>query len=527
VEDIRRIARVASEHGLNGIALDGGLDRMDLQPPEYLQRLEQVNRIAKQYSMDIVPVVFSAGYGTSVIAHNRNLAEGLPVREALFVAAGQQARLVPDPPVSLANGGFEEHEGDRLKGYRKQTAPGRTSFVDTSVFHSGAASLRFDNTGQEPVAVMQVVPVHPRRSYRLTFWVQTRDFAPVKAFWVQILAPDGRALGPSDPRISSPSSDWRMASLGFNSGMAESVKIVLRVSGAPSGRIWIDDMQVNEVGLVNVLRRPGTPVTVRDEKSGAGYEEGKDYAPILDPNLNFRFDHDGQPIRILPDSRIRDGQRLRVSYYHGMAIDKGQVTVCMSEPELYAIWERQARQIRERLAPRYWFLDMDEIRAGGTCEACRGRNLSLARILGECITRQRGMIKAIDPRAEVAIWSDMLDPNHNARRDYYLAEGDYSGSWNYIPNDLRIVCWLHGKRTASLAHFSRHGFPTIAGAYYDAETLEDSEGWLKALDKTPGAVGIMYTTWQDKYGLMAQFGDLVSKRTRGTSVAPTITGEGK
>jgi hypothetical protein len=35
----------------------------------------------------------------------------------------------------------------------------------------------------------------------------------------------------------------------------------------------------------------------------------------------------------MPGSRIGNGKRLRVSYYRGMSINDGQVTICMSEPE--------------------------------------------------------------------------------------------------------------------------------------------------------------------------------------------------
>jgi hypothetical protein len=31
------------------------------------------------------------------------------------------------------------------------------------------------------------------------------------------------------------------------------------------------------------------------------------------------------------------------------------------------------------------------------------------------------------------------------------------------------------------------------------------------LDKTPDAIGIMYTTWQDKYDLLAAFGDMLDR----------------
>src|SRR5690606_10535153 len=103
------------------------------------------------------------------------------------------------------------------------------------------------------------------------------------------------------------------------------------------GKFWLDDLRIEEVGLVNLLRRPGTPIEVRDESSAVVYEEGRDYAPLADPKLTFRFDHDGPPLETLPGSRIKDGQSLRVDYYHGMSVHDGQVTICMSEPAVYDV----------------------------------------------------------------------------------------------------------------------------------------------------------------------------------------------
>jgi hypothetical protein len=195
----------------------------------------------------------------------------------------------------------------------------------------------------------------------------------------------------------------------------------------------------------------------------------------------------------LPGSRIGAGQALRVSYYHGMAINDGQVTICMSEPKVYDIWRRQAELIQKHLAPERWLLSMDEIRSGGSCEACKARKMTMAQVLGDCLTRQFEMIRSVNPKAEVYVWSDMLDPNHNAHDNYYLVDGDFSGSWKHVPKELRIVCWYYEKRQESLSHFSGLGFKTLAGAYYDADTLENPKGWLEALGRTSGAVGIMYT----------------------------------
>ncbi|MBM4038276.1 MAG: hypothetical protein FJ290_07170 [Planctomycetes bacterium] len=514
VAEIRDIVRTAAEHGLNGMVLATGWDRLDLQPQHFFGRVEQVKALCQQHKVEIIPILFSAGYGGSVLAHDKNLAAGIPVRDALFVVKGAEARHVPDPPVEVANGGFEEFKGHQLKGYRFHDKPGEVSFADTAVFHSGKASLRFEGFGGDRhghARVMQEVAVKPHRCYRVSVWVKTEGLEPTRAFRVQVLTEKGRALAPFEPQAPA-TSDWREVVLGFNSLEYDKVRLYIGAWGGRGGKFWVDDLKVEEVGLANVLRRPGTPVAVRGEASGTIYEEGKDFAPMADPKLNFRFDHDGPPIKLLPGTRIAEGERLRVSYYHGVAINRGQVSVCMGEPKLYEIWKEQVRLVQKHLGPNRWLLSMDEVRAGGSCEACKSRKMTMGEILGNCITRQFQMIREASPKAEVLCWSDMLDPNHNAHGDYYLVEGDFAGSWQHVPKDLIIVCWYYDKREPSLAHFSKLGFKTLAGAYYDADTLGNPKGWLEALDKTPGALGIMYTTWQNKYQLLAPFGELVSKR---------------
>lgn len=168
--------------------------------------------------------------------------------------------------------------------------------------------------------------------------------------------------------------------------------------------------------------------------------------------------------------------------------------------------------MHKHLAPEKYLLSMDEIRAGGACRACKKRKMTMAQILGDCITRQVEIIRDVNPEAELLIWSDMLDPSHNAHDNYYLVDGDFTNSWNYIPKDLVIVCWYYRKRNESLKFFSSLGFRTLAGAYYDGDTLDNPRGWLETLDQTPRACGIMYTTWRNKYGLLAPFGDLVTNR---------------
>ena len=56
---------------------------------------------------------------------------------------------------------------------------------------------------------------------------------------------------------------------------------------AKAGKFWLDDWSLEEVGPLNVLHRPGTPVTVRDSAGRTTYTEGKDYAALVDPDFNF------------------------------------------------------------------------------------------------------------------------------------------------------------------------------------------------------------------------------------------------
>ena len=511
VNEVERIVRIASEHGLNGMVLTAGLDNLDRQPPEYLGRLAKVKAVCDKLGVEIIPCIFSVGYGGALFAYNRNLAAGIPVNDAPFVAKDSEARLEADQSVRFANGGFEEHDGDRLKGYGFHDKPGDVSFVDSTVFHGGKASLRFEGFGRYEYGhgrVMQQIEVQPHRCYRVSCWVKTDALEPANSFHVLVLREDGRDLVPYDTGVVAPG-DWRRIVMGFNSLGCDKVNIYAGVWEGKAGRLWIDDLEVQEVALLNVLRRPGTPVTVRSERTGEVYEEGRDYGPIRDEQLNFRFDHEPPTIRVLPGGRIQEGERLKVSYYHGMGVHDGQVTACMSEPEVYEIWGKQAELIHKHLAPAKYLLSMDEVRAGGACQACKSRNLSMAQIFGDCVTKQAAILRRVNPKAELFIWSDMLDPNHNAHGDYYLVDGDFTGSWEYVPKDLRIVCWYFDIRDKSLGFFSSHGFQTLAGAYYDADTLDNPRGWLDVLNKTPNAIGIMYTTWQNKYELLAPFGDLL------------------
>ncbi len=190
-----------------------------------------------------------------------------------------------------------------------------------------------------------------------------------------------------------------------------------------------------------------------------------------------------------------------------MAVHSYQVTVCMAEPKLYEIFDHEAALLAKRLKPRRVLLSMDEIRMGGTCAACRSKNM--AQLLGERVTKQTEILRRHMPSVEVYIWSDMFDPNHNAHANYYLVEGDFRGSWKHIPRDLVIAVWGGEPREASLKFFAQEGFRTLVACYYDAPNLDDVKGWIELARKTSGVRGFMYTPWRKSYEFLADFGDLL------------------
>lgn len=522
VEDFRQVAVKAAEHGLNGVYLSAGFDAIDMKDEDYFRRLGIVKALCDSLQMVLVPRCMDVGYNGALLSHDRNLAEGIPVREALYLVKDGQADLVPDPAVGFDNGGFEARAADGLPGgWEPGGALGEVAFIDDQVMAEGKQSLRFENFGgkeDNPGRLVRKLQVSPDRLYRLTLMVKTEGVdqgSPFGSgrFQVRVLgAGDQRPLTYYRPKVGS-DTDWTRVTVDFNSRNYSEVELSVGVFGAKSGKLWLDDLGIREVGMVNLLRRGGTPLVVKSDQDGTVYEEGQDFEPVVDPQLNYRYDHEGPAIKLTQGSRIKEGDQLRVSFYHSVTVYDGQVTVCMSEPKVYEIWRNNVRLLKEHLSPKYYFVSADEIRTAGTCEACRSRGISLGEILGDCITKQVAIIEEVDPEAEMVVWSDMLDPNHNARQDrpfYYHADESFYGSWEYVPKELIIACWNHRVREQSLAHFDSLGFRTMACGYYDEDNISNDSTWVQALDATPRALGIMYTSWLHKFELLDEWGDFVS-----------------
>jgi hypothetical protein len=512
LKDIQGLLETAAQHGINGAVLEAGLDTMTHQDPPFFVRLQKLQATCDRLGIELIPACFSIGYGGPGLSENKNLAEGLSVQDAPFTVSKDTARIVPDASVRIANGDFEEFQTkkNQFASFDFADDPGKISFVDTQVKHGGQASLRFENFTANQYGhgrINQTIHVKPHRVYRLSAWVKTENLSPVDGFNMTALVDGDRDLSPRKYSLK-PTGDWKKISTLFNSMDNDKLTLYIGMWGGKAGKLWIDDWSIEEVGPINVLRRPGTPVSVKSADGKTTYVEGKDFAPLKDPNFRFwEIDRPSPALHLLPGSAIKDGDSLLVSWYHPMVIYGEQVAVCMAEPELYEILDRQAAALAQHIHAKHVLLGTDEIRMGGTCAACRGKDM--AQLLGQCITKQEQIIHKYLPDCHVLVWSDMLDPNHNAVDHYYLVQGSFVGSWKYVSKDLEIAVWGSAPEEKSLKFFADQGFATLAACYYDADNLDDVKGWIHLAQGMPNVKGFMYTPWEKKYKLLGDFGELL------------------
>jgi hypothetical protein len=106
----------------------------------------------------------------------------------------------------------------------------------------------------------------------------------------------------------------------------------------------------------------------------------------------------------------------------------------------------------------------------------------------------------------MCIWSDMFDPAHNARDDFYLVNGDLAESWEGLPREMIVVNWNHGQAAQSLPFFGGRGHEQVLAGFYDGDPRQIAS-WLSTGRSTRGVNGAMYTTWQGDFTQLEAFAE--------------------
>ena len=510
----------AGKDGYNGLALaDYKTNFLQRMPEGYFRNVERVKAAASKAGVEIIPTLFPIGYSNGLLSNDVNLAEGMPVEAAPFLVKGREATLVRDPDAKLLNGDLEEvkgGQGDRFTGFGFQDEPGTLTFADREVAHHGKISCRMASKPDKVVRLIQSVKVRPHACYRFSCWARTRDLTSTGSF--RLMA-NGAAEGSGQLSFHEgglqPNMEWTRLEVAFNTQDQSKVNLYVGMWGGKSGTLWVDELELEELAMVNVLRRDGCPLSVTSDDGKTPYVEGKDFQPVRDPKLgmvpyegNYDFNHEGAPLLLTPNSRIKDGETLRVGWYHPVIIIGEQVMCCLSEPKVYDLLRDQAERVNKLFKPKTFFMSHDEIRIANWCHACRSRKLTPGQLLADNARRCTKILKEINPDADVMTWSDMFDPNHNAvPGPFYLVNGPLTGSWEGLAPEVILANWNGGKAKASVDFFAKRGHRQLLAGYYDGD--DNYQVWDAASQGAPRIFGFMYTTWQANYNDMARYGKMM------------------
>jgi hypothetical protein len=497
----RMVARFprAAAAGYNGVAFSYNI------APGKAAKLRQA---AEQNGLDLVAIVMGG-------AHDRNYAEGVLVQDALFVAHDGAASLQPDNPTRLLNGDFEDTAGNHFKGWTMQDDEGVTTFADHETVHGGQTSLRMESIGKNQFShcrLAQPLNLQPHRQYHISCWVKTDRLSPADAE-VKVLTADAQHSISFQTFHVDGTQDWKRYDLVFNSLDNREARLYLGCWSGKNGKLWWDDLGLEEIGLVNVLRRPGCPVTVSGEE-GTAYEEERDFKRIVDPVLNpWHAWHEAPPVKLTSGSRIKDGARLRVSYYHPIIVYEDRVTSCLSEPKVFEDWRQEVKQADQLFHPAAFLMSHDELRVMNQCALCQSKHMTPGELLAWNVKQAAQIIRDVRPDAEIWVWNDMFDPLHNAVEHFYAVNGPLTGSWKGLDKGIGIVNWHGGLKGKNCKFFADLGLKQILSGYYDGD--EDGAAiseWLRNTEGIPGIIGAMYTTWEDKYNAM----DVWARKAWGT-----------
>ena len=223
-EETNKVVRLIERAGkvnLNGMLWSTPWDSADEWTAERIARFERVKQAADAAGVEIIPILWSIGYGT-MTGRDPNLAEGLAIRDLPLTVRDGRASFAPSPDASFICD-METWQGDRLADLSGgfQDRPGTSSFCDKEIFHGGAASLRFEKMETDPHGhgrVMWELALEPNRLYRASVWLKVSDFIGrplVQAYSMsgeQLSAQSLHAKADANGKIAF---DWRKAEVLF------------------------------------------------------------------------------------------------------------------------------------------------------------------------------------------------------------------------------------------------------------------------------------------------------------------------
>jgi hypothetical protein len=464
--------------------------------PRYARNTEAAKAAAMRLKIEIVPAIFNIGYSNSMLFHDPNMVEGMPVKDMELIVRDGVA-TVPDSDLALPGGDFSD-----LKKW---------SWKDENVIaEDGAARVKANGSNGRIVQKLKVKPWH---QYHVSIRVKTDVLKGANAEVKALAAIGGRGLNWANLGAKA-TQDWTTHHVIFNSQDQAEVNLFFGEWGASSGDLWWDDAKIELAPFVNLIRRDGCPLSVKTV-DGKPLVEGTDFEPLRDPLLGAKpwpGEYDVYHTPPVLRTKLPDGTRVRVSYHHAVTVYDGQAMICPSEPKTVELLRDEAKRVHELWGAKGYMMSHDECRVMNWCDACQKRKMTPGQLLADNVRTCTAILKDVNPNGRIHTWNDMFDPHHNAvKGPYYLVNGPLTDSWLGLDKDVIILPWYFEKRAESLKFFADRGHKQVIAGYYDHRPEQVKE-WLAAANSTSDSViGVMYTTWQNKYDDLEGFGRFIDE----------------
>ena len=478
---------------------DSKFSRLAELDRRYFDQVEQVKKKAKELDITLVPAVCSVGYSNDILSLNPNLAEGLPVKDALYRVQNGLAR-------------FESELKTELPSLAERN---KWNFIDESLKLEDG-NLHSQTPHSQNVRISKKLQVKPYRHYHVSVQIKTEDFdTPVE---IKALTATGRSLSYTNLRTQA-TQDWREHHVTFNSLDNTEFNLYIGAWGPQKGQVWISKPTITECGAVNLVRRETASISVQEVlKSGERrtLSEGIDFETWADEKLGrvpyggeYNVWHTPPDIKLMKP--LPNGTELRVSYYHTHIVYDGQVCATANDQDFQDLLDDQIARMTRLFPSADFMMSHDEYRVMNWTESNIAQlppGSTPAEIISHNVQHCSEQIRLKAPKARTLVWSDMFDPYHNAVDNYYLVRGSLKGA--SAPEDVTIVNWNFGKRAESLQHFAKRGHLQIIAGYYDANPSQITQ-WLDTVteQRINTVDGIMYTTWSRNFSDLEEFAKLV------------------
>jgi hypothetical protein len=527
-------AVVAGYTGLHFVAFKDHLIRDGDDIPADEVNLAAVVAKAEELGLDMMKSFGVGGAGEGLLRADPNLAEALPVT-ATYRVPGSGTALVLDMPDSILSDGSMDDwsaDGTQLASWG-WTDPGLSRSTDVRPFSQGGYSMRVDlaASGENKRAGVEV-DLLPFRQYEVSFWAKTENAAvTAEQFGVHIKAVADSSwrvwIGPGDLAVSA-TQDWTRYRFTFNSlgdplfadaGPPGSFNVYVGawgVSGVQSGTLWLDEVTVKETGLINLIRRPGAPLTVErllGAVPGPAYE-AQDFEVIEDPHLgeanglagSYDLWHEPPVITMLGSNWSR-GQKVLVHHYAVQRVYSGSVAPSMCSDGVKAVVLRDLQDVLLSYYPNVssFLLNYDEIRQANWGQDCQDLALDAGQLLASHARQTIEMIRGQVSAARIYAWSDMFDPHHNAIDNYYLVNGSFDNSWVDLDPQVVIINW--NGSAASFQHFQTQGLSQLVSG--DGASISTR---LDGAEGIASIVGAYFVNWSDDFTELESFAETVLER---------------